>query len=318
VPGNLEPSPTLAVSSLTFLSKMARLELQYTVKIFSEGITEWHYFDTLRAIKRFNFSMEPAIPQNGKSSYKQNLKLIDRELKKNPQERADAIFLVIDTDTLRNDCKQWGLYLQNKAKYEKLGVTFIESHPCIELWFLYHLMEKFGHTSYQIYDDVLPPLRKLLAGYEKTARYYRSNRTFAKEIMLSQENRDRAIANAIKSCKYEPVEGEVHNYTKVHEVIRLFRMLQRVNDIRVATTELLRTPVILKPVSDGNGNMQVSFNRDGEQLPLCMLKYDGSQLKCIINSTGQAFELDDSSPIDQKSPLVEVLSEVLSGTDHNE
>ena len=290
---------------------MARLELRYTIKIFSEGITEWHYFDTLRAIKRFNFSMEPAIPQNGKSSYKQNLKLIDRELKKNPQERADAIFLVIDTDTLRNDSKQWGLYLQNKAKYEKLGVTFIESHPCIEIWFLYHLMEKFGHTSYQIYDDVLPPLRKVLAGYEKTARYYRSNRTFANEIMLSQENRNRAIANAIKSCKYEPVEGEIHNYTKVHEVIRLFRMLQRVNDIRVATTELLRTPVILKPVSDGNGNMQVSFNRNGEQLPLCMLKYDGSQLKCIVNSIGKTFDLDDSSPIDHKSLLVEVLSGIL-------
>ena len=290
---------------------MAKLELRYTVKIFSEGITEWHYFDTLRAIKRFNFSMEPAIPQNGKSSYKQNLKLIERELKKNPQERADAIFLVIDTDTLRNDSKQWGLYLQNKAKYEKLGVTFIESHPCIEIWFLYHLMEKFGHTSYQIYDDVLPPLRKVLAGYEKTARYYRSNRTFANEIMLSQENRNRAIANAIKACKYEPVEGEIHNYTKVHEVIRLFRMLQRVNDIRVATTELLRTPIILKPVLDDNGNMQVSFNHNGEQLPLCMLKYDGSQLKCIVNSIGKAFELDDSSTIDHKSLLVEVLSGIL-------
>ena len=290
---------------------MAKLELRYTVKIFSEGITEWHYFDTLRAIKRFNFSMEPAIPQNGKSSYKQNLKLIERELKKNPQERADAIFLVIDTDTLRNDSKQWGLYLQNKAKYEKLGVTFIESHPCIEIWFLYHLMEKFGHTSYQIYDDVLPPLRKVLAGYEKTARYYRSNRTFANEIMLSQKNRDRAIANAIKACKYEPVEGEIHNYTKVHEVIRLFRMLQRVNDIRVATTELLRTPVILKPVLDGNGNMQVFFNRNGEQLPLCMLKYDGSQLKCIVNSIGKTFELNDSSTIDHKSLLVEVLSGIL-------
>ena len=290
---------------------MARLELRYTIKIFSAGITEWHYFDTLRAIKRFNFTMEPAIPQNGKSSYKQNLKLIDRELKKNPQERADAIFLVIDTDTLRNDSKQWVLYLQNKAKYEKLGVTFIESHPCIEIWFLYHLMEKFGHTSYQIYDDVLPPLRKVLAGYEKTACYYRSNRTFANEIMLSQENRDRAIANAIKSCKYDPVDGEVHNYTKVHEVIRLFRMLQRVNDIRVATTELLRVPVILKPVLDGNGNMQVSFNRDGEQLPLCMLKYDGSQLKCIVNSIGKTFELDDSSTIDHKSLLIEVLSDVL-------
>ena len=126
--------------------------------------------------------------------------------------------------------------------------------------------------------------------------------------MLSQENRDRAIVNAIKSCKYEPVEGEIHNYTKVHEVIRLFRMLQRVNDIRIATTEILRTPVILKPVSDGNGNMQVSFNRNGEQLPLCMLKYDGSQLKCIVNSIGKTFDLDDSSPIDHKSLLVEVLS----------
>ena len=262
---------------------MARLELRFTVKIFSEGITEWIYFDTLRAIKRFNFTMEPAIPQNGKSSYKQNLKLIERELKKNPQERADAIFLVMDTDTLRKDSKQWGQYLQTKAKYEKLGVTFIESHPCIEIWFLYHLMKKFGHTGYQVYEDILTPLRKVLAGYEKTARYYRSNRTFAKEIMLSQDNRNRAIDNAIKSCKYEPVEGEVNNYTKIHEVIRLFRMLQRVNDIRVATTEILRTPVMLKPTLDSNGNMQVSFNRDGEQHLLCILKYDGSQLKCIIS-----------------------------------
>ena len=294
---------------------MARLELRFTVKIFSEGITEWIYFDTLRAIKRFNFTMEPAIPQNGKSSYKQNLKLIERELKKNPQERADAIFLVIDTDTLRKDSKQWGLYLQTKAKYEKLGVTFIESHPCIEIWFLYHLMKKFGHTGYQVYEDILTPLRKVLAGYEKTARYYRSNRTFAKEIMLSQDNRNRAIDNAIKSCKYEPVEGEVNNYTKIYEVIRLFRMLQRVNDIRVATTEILRTPVMLKPTLDSNGNMQVSFNRDGEQHLLCMLKYDGSQLKCIINSTGKAFELDDSSTIDYRSLLIEVLSEILSGTD---
>ena len=294
---------------------MARLELRFTVKIFSEGITEWIYFDTLRAIKRFNFTMEPAIPQNGKSSYKQNLKLIERELKKNPQERTDAIFLVMDTDTLRKDSKQWGQYLQTKAKYEKLGVTFIESHPCIEIWFLYHLMKKFGHTGYQVYEDILTPLRKVLAGYEKTARYYRSNRTFAKEIMLSQDNRNRAIDNAIKSCKYEPVEGEVNNYTKIHEVIRLFRMLQRVNDIRVATTEILRTPVMLKPTLDSNGNMQVSFNRDGEQHLLCILKYDGSQLKCIINSTGKAFELDDSSTIDYRSLLIEVLSEILSGTD---
>ena len=289
---------------------MGKLELRYTVKIFSEGITEWLYFDILRAIKRFNFTLEPAIPQNGKSSYKQNLKLIDRELKKNPQERADAIFLVLDTDTIVRDSKQYAQYLQTKAKYEKMGVTFIESHPCIEIWFLYHLMEKFGHTSYQVYEDILPQLKKVLTGYEKTARYYRSNRTFAREIMNSQENRNHAIANAIKSCKYEPIEGETHNYTKIHEVIRLFRMLQRVNDMRVATAEVLRMPILLKPELDDNGTMHVTRNADGEQQPLCLLKYDGLQLRCIISSTGQTFDVDDSSPIDIHSNLIKALSKV--------
>ncbi len=290
---------------------MGKHELRYTVKIFSEGITEWHYFDMLRAIKRFNFSMEPAIPQNGKSSYKQNLKLIDRELKKNPQERADTIFLVIDTDTITNDNKQYAQYLQTKAKYEKMGVSFIESYPCIEIWFLYHLMEKFGHTSYQVYEDVLTPLKKVLAGYEKTERYYRSNRTFAKEIMLSLENRNRAIANSIKACKYEPVEGEVHNYTRIHEVIRLFRMLQCVNNIKVAISEYMRIPISLKPTRDANGAMKVTINANGEQLSLCLLKYDNQQLKCIIYSTGEVFDVNDSVTIDYQNHLIEILSKIL-------
>ncbi|MCR4603500.1 MAG: RloB family protein [Prevotella sp.] len=281
------------------------------MKIFSEGITEWHYFDTLRAIKRFNFSMEPAIPQNGKSSYKQNLILMDRELKKNPQERADAIFLVIDTDTITKDNKQYAQYLQTKAKYEKMGVSFIESYPCIEIWFLYHLMEKFGQTSYQVYEDVLTPLKKVLAGYEKTERYYRSNRTFAKEIMLSQENRNRAIANSIKACKYKPVEGEVHNYTRIHEVIRLFRMLQCVNNIKAAISENMRIPVSLKPTRDANGAMKVTINANSEQLSLCLLKCDNQQLKCIINSTGEVFDLNDSVTIDYHSHLIEILSKTL-------
>lgn len=308
----MEQSQISVVSSLIFQSKMGRLELRYTVKIFSEGITEWHYFDTLRAIKRFNFTMEPAIPQNGKSSYKQNLKLIDRELKKNPQERADAIFLVIDTDTITKDNKQYAQYLQTKARYEKMGVSFIESHPCVEIWFLYHLMEKFGHTNYQVYEDVLTPLKKVLTGYEKTERYYRSNRIFAKEIMLSQDNRNRAIANSIKACKYEPVEGEVHNYTRIHEVIRLFRMLQCVNNIRAAISEFMRIPVSLKPTLDANGTMEVNANTNGEQLQLCLLKYDGLQLKCIVTSTGEIYDLDDSSMIDYHHRLIEVFSTVIS------
>lgn len=79
--------------------------LEYTVKIYCEGFTEWYYFEWLRTNSRFKFSMEPDVPKNSRSSYKQNLKLIDKELRKKPQERADAIFLVIDTDTLVRDKK---------------------------------------------------------------------------------------------------------------------------------------------------------------------------------------------------------------------
>lgn len=35
---------------------------RYTVKIYGEGLTEWVYFDSLRASSRFRFSLEPEIP----------------------------------------------------------------------------------------------------------------------------------------------------------------------------------------------------------------------------------------------------------------
>lgn len=65
---------------------MEQRPLEYTVKIYCEGFTEWYYFEWLRTNNRFKFSMEPDIPKNSRSSYKQNLKLIDKELRKNPQE----------------------------------------------------------------------------------------------------------------------------------------------------------------------------------------------------------------------------------------
>ena len=99
---------------------MEQRPLEYTVKIYCEGFTEWYYFEWLRTNNRFKFSMEPDIPKNSRSSYKQNLKLIDKELRKNPQERADAIFLVIDTDTLVKNKAQYAIYQEAKEK-EKNG-----------------------------------------------------------------------------------------------------------------------------------------------------------------------------------------------------
>ena len=165
---------------------MEQRPLEYTVKIYCEGFTEWYYFEWLRTNNRFKFSMEPDIPKNSRSSYKQNLKLIDKELRKNPQERADAIFLVIDTDTLVKNKAQYAIYQEAKEKYKKQGVIFIESHPCIEIWFLYHLMDKFARTNFETYEALRPAIESVLPKYEKTARYYQKNSLFRESILKSQ------------------------------------------------------------------------------------------------------------------------------------
>lgn len=84
--------------------------LEYTIKVYGEGLTEWFYFDSLRKLNRFRFSLEPDMLKSSRSSYKQNLKLIEKELRKKTEERADAIFLVIDTDTIIHDKDQYRKY----------------------------------------------------------------------------------------------------------------------------------------------------------------------------------------------------------------
>ena len=51
-----------------------------------------------------------------------------------------------------------------------------------------------------------------------------------------------------------------------------------------------------------------------EQLPLYWLKYDGLQLRCIVTSMGEIFDLDDSSMIDYHHHLIEVLSAIICST----
>lgn len=84
---------------------MEQKQLKFTIKIYGEGFTEWFYFDYLRVNNKFKFTVEPDLPNGSKSSYKKRLKLIDKELKKNIQERANAIFLITDLDNIICDKK---------------------------------------------------------------------------------------------------------------------------------------------------------------------------------------------------------------------
>lgn len=287
---------------------MERKALQYTIKIYGEGLTEWFYFESLRTNSRFRFTMEPEIPKNSRSSYKQNLKLIDTELKKKPQERADAIFLVIDTDVMAKDRKQYAEYLLKKERYKKFGVTFIESHPCIELWFLYHLADKFARTSYDTYEALRPEIEKVLPRYEKTRRYYQRDTFFRKNIIDDMENRTIAIQRAILSCEYEATDGEAANYTEMFKAIHFFRLLQKSSEIRMLLSEKLRKPIPLEQDVHDHRSLGVFVRKGDERLPLCTLKYDKATLRSIMTD-GTTVALDDRFAISMNDEIVGKLAE---------
>lgn len=280
--------------------------LEYTVKIYCEGFTEWYYFEWLRTNNRFKFSMEPDIPKNSRSSYKQNLKLIDKELRKKPQERADAIFLVIDTDTLIKNKAQYAIYQEAKEKYKKQGVIFIESHPCIEIWFLYHLLNKFARTNFETYEALRPAIESVLPKYEKTARYYQKNSAFRDCILKNQANREKAIDFSIKACKYEPIEDEITNYTEVFKAIHFFRLLQKFAEIRLLLAEKLRSNVDIQPSIDSHKTLSVMQNEN----IICTLKYTGTKLKCIFTD-GQTFDIDDTKPLDMTNSIIGHIEELM-------
>ena len=285
---------------------MEQRPLEYTVKIFCEGFTEWYYFEWLRTNNRFKFSMEPDVPKNSRSSYKQNLKLIDKELRKNPQERADAIFLVIDTDTLTKDNAQLAIYRETKEKYRKQGVVFIESHPCIELWFLYHLWDKFARTNFETYEALRPAMEQVLPKYEKTARYYQKNTVFRDSVLKNMENREKAIDFSIKACKYEPIDNEVANYTEVFKAIHFFRLLQKFAEIRLLLAEKLRTVIVFQPDIDSHRSLSVMQGGN----TVCTLKYNGAKLKLILDS-GQTYDIDDTKPLDINDPIINLIAKLI-------
>ena len=280
--------------------------LEYTVKIYCEGFTEWYYFEWLRTNNRFKFSMEPDIPKNSRSSYTHNLKLIDKELRKKPQERADAIFLVIDTDTLIKNKAQYAIYQEAKEKYKKQGVIFIESHPCIEIWFLYHLLNKFARTNFETYEALRPAIESVLPKYEKTARYYQKNSAFRDSILKNQANREKAIDFSIKACKYEPIEDEITNYTEVFKAIHFFRLLQKFAEIRLLLAEKLRSNVAIQPSIDSHKTLSVMQNEN----IICTLKYTGTKLKCIF-ADGQTFDIDDTKPLDMTNSIIGHIEELM-------
>lgn len=253
---------------------------RFTVKIFGEGLTEWYYLDKLRSKKIFSFTLDPGLPVKSRSSYKKRLLLIDKELDKHEQERADLLILITDLDNIVIDPAQLREYLADKARYEARGVVFIESHPSIELWFLYHFMPRFEKTAYFTCEETILPLRKFLPGYEKSKAYYSGNTRFRDTIIESYPHRIGAAACAHSSCRYPATAGEISNFTNLHRLILFLHMLQ----IYYVFSDILHSKIhkafVLNLETKGIDSLSISL--DGNHLLL--LKSDRNQIMCYSDN----------------------------------
>lgn len=285
---------------------MEQKQLKFTIKIYGEGFTEWFYFDYLRVNNKFKFTVEPDLPNGSKSSYKKRLKLIDKELKKNIQERANAIFLITDLDNIICDKKKIDEYKNRKKEYKQKGVLFIENHPCIELWFLYHFWDKFDKTSFRTYDEVKSILRKNLPLYEKTENYYRKNKQFKEVIMQSMDNRKNAVMNGIKSCRYEAEELEICNYSEMFKALHFFRLLKKFCELDSIIKEKRREQIDLSIDIKSHKSIKISY----KECDICIFKYDKNGfLNLIVNGTN--YNIQDDIPLsDSEEYINDILREI--------
>lgn len=281
---------------------MEQKQLKYTIKIYGEGYTEWFYFDQLRATNKFKFTIEPDMPNGSRSSYKKRLKLIDQELKKRPQERANAIFLITDLDNIQPDKKALEEYLSKKAAYKAKGVQFIESHPCIELWFLYHFWDKFEKSVFRTYDEMKSVLRKVLPSYDKSTSYYLKNKQFKDCIMQDAARRRQAVSNGIKSCKYETAEGEICNYSEMFKAIHFFRLLKEFCELDSIIKERKRTSVNLSLTINDHKALTVSY----DNRRLCQFKYDDKG-KLHLNTNCSDSIIPDDEPLAYESKDIDTV-----------
>ena len=134
--------------------------MKKSIAIFGEGPTEWHYIDSLRIARRYRFKMQPSLPQHS------DIKHMLAQAKRCINEGYDEVICLLDMDRLNTHPTEKQVYLKAKGQAMYRKVTFIETDPCTEYWFLMHFMPQLSQRKFEDYESVAAELRKYMPGYE--------------------------------------------------------------------------------------------------------------------------------------------------------
>jgi hypothetical protein len=188
------------------------------IYIYGEGETEENYFTSVKQDFN-NVNVKPELPK--KSGYKKSFSDIEILLKELKSDLPVKIYCLIDMDAIIHDNKKVDYNAQKekllKHKNAKGLLEIIESHPCIEFWFLLHfekISRYFNHC-----DDVETFLKNhpILSNYCKESRYTKDIYTKLKAL----------LCDAIKNGKWNSsLNVEIKSYS---EIWKIFEYLNNLN-----------------------------------------------------------------------------------------
>lgn len=148
---------------------------KFRAAVVGEGITEWHYFHSLKQTEKLLYQLKPSLPKH--SDY--------REIFKKAQQLAaegyDRVYCVVDLDVSQSlGPKVQARYEKTKLKLLGIPDVFIfETMPCTEYWFLLHFHD-YSTRIYPSFESLAAELKHFLPGYEKSGAYFRRSKIYKK------------------------------------------------------------------------------------------------------------------------------------------
>ena len=137
----------------------------------------------------------------------------------------DYVICLIDMDRIMANPTESKKYYKRKKEIKFRKVTFIETNPCTEFWFLLHFLPSLSEKRYGNQLQLIKELQKYMPGYEKTKRYFTRTNLFC--YLNEHGDINRAMQNAEKLCEKsrENPENEI-SYSEIYKVINLINELQ--------------------------------------------------------------------------------------------
>ncbi len=129
-------------------------------------------------------------------------------------------FCVLDLDRIVANATEKRGYFAEKSKIKvNKGIEFIETMPCVELWFLLHFLDRYSAKAYVNYDQISKPLKQHITRYEKTSAFFKSNPIY--ELLITKGNLKQADEFARKlAIEKDDSDNPYFNFTDINKLIK--------------------------------------------------------------------------------------------------